>query len=427
MEKVQTLKGFRDFGPSQMRVRNFVSQIFRTTFEIFGFEPLETPSLEYAKTLLAKYSTDTDKETYIFKDLGERDIGLIYDLTVPTARYLAENSGKIRYPFRRSQMQRCYRAEKPQKGRYREFMQCDIDIFGEKGPLADAEVLSCAWEIVKKLGLDGGFSFKIGSREVLYNLLSDLDVTDCEKQMQVARSLDKLDKIGQDAVLEDLSKNGLQIGLIKQIFANLTNSSPTENLKAIMDYAILLGIPKEKLVFSPTLSRGADYYTGMVVEGVVAEPKIGSVLGGGRYDNLIKSFGGQDTPATGLSFGFERICDVILELGLFANALPNTTTRALVILASPFISPQSSPSPLFPYALKALSYLRKSDIPSEIYLNQKADIAKQLKYASEKQIPYAVIIGPDEVANNTVTIKDLGKRSQKTISLKEVFPLIKFN
>jgi histidyl-tRNA synthetase len=415
MTKPQTLKGFRDFSPSQMRVRNFVSKIIRESFESFGFEPLETPTLEYAETLLNKYSSDTDKETYIFKDLGDRKVGLIYDLTVPTARYLTQNADSIKLPFKRYQMQRCYRAEKPQKGRYREFMQCDIDIFGEKSPLADAEVLACAFKVIEKLKLDKGFSFKISSREVLYNSLSNLQITDISKQQQIARSLDKLDKIGQDAVSEDLVSCGFSISLISQLFSLIYQVKPSENLKAILDYAILLGIPSEKLVFSPTLSRGADYYTGMVVEGVVAEPKIGSILGGGRYNNLIKSFGGADTPATGLSFGFERICDVLLELNLLDKKITTPPCKTLVVALQ---------QPTIPYSLKVLTLLRENGIPAEIYLNQNANIAKQLKYASEKNIPYAVIIGPNEIAKNVVVLKDLTKRTQTETDPKNLISLI---
>jgi len=413
MNQPQTLKGFRDFSPAQARVRNFVSQIIRSTFEQFGFEPLETPTLEYAETLLKKYSLDTDKETYIFKDLGNRDVGLIYDLTVPTARYLSQNANSIKFPFKRYQMQRCYRAEKPQKGRYREFVQCDIDIFGIKSPQADAEILACGYSVLQKLGF-ANFKYLINDRNILLDILKSVGIIDSPKQLLILRILDKLPKIGETAVFAELASKNIPTPLTAQIFQKIQLAKPNQALQEIIDLAILMGVPEEKLVFSPTLTRGADYYTGMVVEGVVEEPKIGSILGGGRYNNLIQSFGGPNTPATGFSFGFERICEVIGDLNLLKDRINNYPCKVLVcLLYSPYPpNLPNLPSSILSLAFKTASFLRENNISCQVYLNPQDDLKKQLKFASEKNIPYAIIIGPDEVKKEVVTLKNLNNRTQ---------------
>ena len=422
MEQInQTLKGFRDFMPDTMRVRNAVQKILQETFEEFGFEPIQTPTLEYAETLLKKYSAENDKETYIFEDLGKRKVGLIYDLTVPTARVLSQSNSDITMPFKRYQIQRCYRAEKPQRGRFREFVQCDIDIFGIDNPLADATVLACGYQAIKKLGFSN-FSYLINDRNILFEILVKAGVTELNKQLSILRSLDKLEKIGQKAVSLELTAKRFPTAQIAQIFKEISQSKPSQTLTDTMSYAEALGVPKEKMVFTPTLSRGADYYTGMVVEGVVSEPKIGSILGGGRYDNLIESFGGPATPATGFSFGFERVCEVVEELGLLKETIKTYPAKVLIC---PILNGSQDPlSATMREALWAGQTLRKNGIPTDIYLKPTDTLAKQIKYASAKNIPYIMVIGSDEVEKGVVTLKNLQTREQQTLPLDQALSLL---
>ncbi|MBU1104433.1 MAG: histidine--tRNA ligase [Patescibacteria group bacterium] len=410
----QTLKGFRDFLPEKMRVRNCVQKILQESFEEFGFEPLQTPSLEYAETLLKKYSAENDKETYIFEDLGKRKVGLIYDLTVPVARVLSQVDNNIVMPFKRYQIQRCYRAEKPQRGRFREFVQCDIDIFGVTSELADAEVLACGYKATQKLGFTN-FSFLINDRNTLFEILQKAGVSEPNKQLSVLRSLDKLEKIGQKAVSRELASKRFPTAQTALILSLISQSKPSENLINITNYAVALGVPKEKLIFSPTLSRGADYYTGMVVEGVVTEPKIGSILGGGRYDKLIESFGGASTPATGISFGFERVCSVVEELGLLKDTIDNYPAKVLVCSLGESALVKS---------LQTISALRSQGISCDLYLKPQDTLAKQIKYANAKNIPYIMVIGSDEVEKNVVSLKNLATREQQSLPLKQAIKFI---
>ncbi|MBU4381293.1 histidine--tRNA ligase [Candidatus Parcubacteria bacterium] len=417
----QTLKGFRDFLPEKMRVRNCVQKILQESFEEFGFEPLQTPSLEYAETLLKKYSAENDKETYIFEDLGKRKVGLIYDLTVPVARVLSQVDNNIVMPFKRYQIQRCYRAEKPQRGRFREFVQCDIDIFGVTSELADAEVLACGYKATQKLGFTN-FSFLINDRNTLFEILQKAGVSEPNKQLSVLRSLDKLEKIGQKAVSRELASKRFPTAQTALIFSLISQSKPSENLINITNYAVALGVPKEKLIFSPTLSRGADYYTGMVVEGVVTEPKIGSILGGGRYDKLIESFGGKPTPATGISFGFERVCEVVEELDLLKNVINAYPAKVLIC---PILN---NPQDLLPATMREALWvgqtLRQNNIPTDIFLKPQDSLAKQIKYANAKNIPYIMVIGSDEVEKNVVSLKNLATREQQSLPLKQAIKFI---
>jgi histidyl-tRNA synthetase len=410
MEKALTPKGFRDYLPRQMRLRNFVVSILRQTFEKYGFEPLETPTLEYASTLLGKYGEEADRLVYTFKDKGDRDLGLNYDLTVPTARVLASYQQEIKLPFKRYQIQRAYRAEKPQKSRYREFTQCDIDIFGSSSPLADAEILAVINESLVAVGLTD-FEIRINSRQVLFRILADSGVLETTLKMSAIQTLDKLGKISWDGVTSELIEKGLDNTQIKAIQEAVSVSQPDDVLNQVMSAAWQLGVPKERLVFSPTTARGLDYYTGVIFETVVTKAGIGSVTGGGRYDDLVKKLGGPDLPATGTTLGLDRLCDALSILYLVPEAVKGSAVTVLICLAEDAASVSN-------YALEVVKDLRSGGVASEIFLVSKS-LDKQLKYASEKNIPWVVIIGDKEVTSNKLTVKNLKTRQQEELLLGE--------
>ncbi len=406
--KPQTLKGFRDFLPEEMVIRQKVIRTLSEVFETYGFQPLETPALEYAETLLGKYGEEADRLVYTFKDKGSREVGLRYDLTVPVSRVLAQYQNQIPLPFKRYQIQTTWRAEKPQKGRYREFTQCDIDSLGSPSPLADAEIIAVIDDCLKKLGFEK-FVIKINSRQVLFELMKGIGITE-DKQLAVIRSLDKLEKTNPAEVKNELKKLELTEEKIKKLFSLINKVQPDENLKQLFNYLEWLGVSKDFYQFDPTLARGLDYYTGPIFEAIVEKPKIGSIVGGGRYDNLIADLGGPDIPATGVSFGLDRICDVIREENLWPELSP-ISTQVLVTIFSPEYLENS---------IAIANQLRTACLSTELYLDPETKIDKQLKYADKKGIPYVVIIGPEEIKKEAVTIKELKTGKQKTLSLDQV-------
>jgi len=398
----RTLPGFRDFLPETLRIRKKVIAIFTEIFEKYGFQPLETPTLEYQDILLGKYGEEAEKMMYLFKDNGGRDVGLRYDLTVPTARILAQYTN-LPKPFKRYQVQSAWRAEKPQKGRYREFTQCDIDTFGTSSPLADAEIIAVIQECLSGVSFSK-FTIRINSRQVLFKTMEDAGVPK-DKTLSAIQSIDKLDKKTANEVEKELIDKGLRSGVIKEIFAGLKSAIPNDNLNQIFAYLEKFDVPKDSYKFDPILSRGLDYYTGSIFETAVTEPKIGSITGGGRYDDLIGQFNGQPTPAVGTTMGLDRTVDVIQELNLWPD-LPRCSTKVLVTIFSPELLNKS---------LEIDSLLYKNKINTEIYLDPEAKLDKQLKYADQKGIPFVLIIGPEEAAKNQVTIKNLATKSQKTV------------
>lgn len=410
----QTLKGFRDFLPEEMAIRQKVINTLKEVFASYGFEPLETPALEYADILLGKSGEETERLAYIFKDQGGRKVGLRYDLTVPVSRVLAQYQGQIPLPFKRYQIQNIWRAEKPQKGRYREVTQCDIDSFGSASPLADAEIIAVVDECLKKLGFKK-FVIKINSRQVLFELMSDLGLVQQDKQLAIVRSIDKLDKMEIGEIKKELSQKGLDNEKIEKLFSLIQSAQPDENLKQLFKYLKWLGIEEKYYQFEPTLARGLDYYTGPIFEAVVEKPKIGSLVGGGRYDKLISDLGGPDIPATGVSFGLDRICDVIKEQNLWPNLSP-TATKVLITIFSPEYLKNS---------IEIANGLRAENIPTELYLDPETKLDKQLKYADKKKIPFVIIIGSEEVKANQLTLKDMSTGAQEKISLKNLVSKLK--
>jgi len=404
--KPLTLKGFRDFLPAEMAVRNYVKNLLISVFETYGFEPLETPALEYASVLKGKYNTETDdKLGYFFKDNGSREVGLRYDLTVPVSKVLAIYGKQIPLPFKRYQIQPVWRADNTQKGRYREFMQCDIDTFGTVSPIADAEIISIIYTATQKLNFKK-FQIRINSRVILQNILTQAGIIDDQKT--VLQSLDKFQKIGENGVTEELKAKGLKEVQITKLFDYIKTAQPDGYLQKVFSALESFGVPKTSYVFDPTLVRGCDYYTGIIFETAVESINV-SIGGGGRYDNLIATLGGPDIAAVGYSFGFEPIIDCITELNLFPD-LPKTKTKVLVTNFGPDTLKQS---------LELVSTLRSSSVPTTFYPDPEK-LSKQFKYASDLGIAFVAVIGPDEAKNNTVTLKNMSTGEQKTISQSEI-------
>lgn len=409
--KPQTLKGFRDFLPEELRVRKKVIEIFSQVFEKYGYEPLETPALEYQETLLGKYGEEAEKLMYLFKDPGDREIGLKYDLTVPFCRVVAQYPN-LPKPFKRYQIQSVWRADKPQKGRYREITQCDIDTVGTSSPLADAEIVALIQECLFNIRFKK-FTIRINSRQVLFNIMESAGIRP-EKYLTIIQTIDKLDKKSKDEVISELGQKGLNSQTINNIFTNLDQAKPDKNLADILGFIEKFQVPKDYYRFDPTLSRGLDYYTGSIFETLITEPKIGSISGGGRYDNLIGQFIGTSLPAVGTTIGLDRAVDVIREINLWPD-LPKTAVTVLITIFSPEFVNNS---------LELDGFLYEKKIKTEIYLDLNTKLDKQLKYADQKGIPFVVILGPDEVKNSLVTVKNMQTKEQKTINKEELIRYI---
>lgn len=414
--KPQTLKGFRDFLPEEMRLRQRVIDTLKKVFGAYGFEPLETPALEYAETLLGKYGAAADRLVYTFEDRGGRRVGLRYDLTVPVSRVLAQYRNQIPLPFKRYQIQPVWRAEKPQKSRYREFIQCDIDTFGSPSPLADAEIITVISNSLVALGLKN-FTIRVNSRQVLFDALKASGI-DEEKYFPLLQSLDKFDelkKIAIDKIKVELKQKEISLTEFQKVIEVLREAKPDKNLNEVIKLAQKMGA--KNIEFSRSLVRGLDYYTGPIFEVVVEKPKnlsadwrIGSIAGGGRYDQLVAQLDGPDIPATGATLGLDRICDVIREQNLWPK-MPPTKTQVLVTIFSPELLEDS---------IKLAAKLRADGLNAELYPDPTAKLDKQLKYADRKGIKLAIILGPEEVKNQTVTLKNLQTGQQKVVSLEQL-------
>ena len=398
--KPQTLKGFRDFIPSQARKRQYVINTIKSVFESYGFEPLETPALEYEEILLGKYGEEGDKLMYRFTDLGGRKVALRYDQTVPLARVVAQYGNELPMPFKRYQVQPVWRAENTQKGRFREFLQCDADIVGSSSPLADAEVIAVAAKSLEKLGFKN-FKILVNDRAVFEGV---------DKQIIIA--IDKLKKIGRESIIKNLVNKGFTENQLVSILESIESKKPTERVEQIFSFLKSFGVEPLKYGFEPALARGLDYYTSIIFEIEIEGYGAGSVCGGGRYDNLIGMFGDKQIPAVGFAFGFDRLIEAMEELKLFPTDTTKSSTKVLVTIFNAELKQKS---------LEVCSQLRANNINTELYLDENAKIEKQLKYADQKGIPYVVIIGPQEVENNTVALKNMKTREQKTIA-KEQLP-----
>ncbi len=407
----QNLKGFRDFLPAEKRKRDFVASRMKQAFETFGFEPLETPTLEYADLLLGKYGAEADKLVYTFQDRGERDIGLRYDQTVPTARVLGQYQNDLPRYFRRYQIQNVFRADKPQKGRFREFTQCDCDIFGSTSPLADAEILAVYYQAFASVGFTS-LVIEVNDRQTLLSTLSPF-ATDQVNVFSIIQSIDKLDKQTPDEVRQELVAKGLTPDASSAVLVEIENATISSNLEQIADNAISLGIPSTSLRINPKIARGLDYYTGMIFEGKIPEYTVGSVGGGGRYDNLLKDLTGMDMPAVGFGIGFDRTVEAADQLGLIPTE--NTGTQILVTVFD---------ETLVTASLAAANQLRAAGIKTEVYPSVDK-LGKQFQLADRKQIPYVAILGEAEVERNQVMIKNMKTGEQELLTLSQVIARLK--
>jgi histidyl-tRNA synthetase len=402
---VQTLKGFRDFLPQQMAVREYVISIFKEVFTSFGFEPLQTPTLEYADILMGKYGEEADKLLYTFEDRGGRKVGLNYDLTVPTARVLTQYQD-LPKPFKRYQIQSSYRAENTQKGRYRQFTQCDIDTIGTTSPLADAEIITVICMAIRKLGFTDVQIF-LNSRTILFTIMERAGISE-DKWLTTLQTIDKMDKLSPEALDDELSAKGLGDSVftriiqpkLEEVTRNWAEIDP--NLKRVFDAALKMGVSEENLKIKTSIVRGLDYYTSTIYEAVIPDGKVGSVAGGGRYDNLIKSLGGPDLPAVGTTIGLDRLCDVIEDRNLFPD-LQKSSAKVLIVTESPNLTDK---------CLEIGSLLRSNNIKTEMYLDLTTKLEKQLKYADKKNIPYVMII-----ENENMVLKDMVTGEKKDVTI----------
>lgn len=411
MIKPQTLKGFRDFLPEEMRLRNYVLETCKKVFESFGFEPLETPALEYASTLLGRYGDEADKLIYQFEDRGGRKVGLRYDLTVPLARVIASYSNLSR-PFKRYQLQPVWRADKPQAGRFREFLQCDADIIGTKSPLADAEIIIITAKCLKKLGFEK-FAILINDRWVIFDVLARTNISK-EKRLSVIRTLDKWEKIKEKGVREELIKKGSPKNQVDELLEEIKKARRSPNLNRIFEYLKSSNLSENQIEFLPTLARGLDYYTGMIFEVQIDGYTGGSVAGGGRYDTMIGFFAEEYIPAVGFSFGIDRLVEAIKQKGLLKD-LPETTTKVLVTTFS---------QELLKKSLKLASKLRGVGINTDLYPEPEVRLDKQLKYANKKGIPYVIILGPEEIKEEKYTLKEMKTGKQKRVNFQNLVKIL---
>lgn len=427
--KPRVPRGMRDILPEQMIRRQYVIDVIRGVFEEFGFEPLQTPALELSEVLTGKYGPDAEKLIYQAGHVGgKEDISLRYDLSVPLCRVVAMHP-QLPKPFKRYQIDPVWRAERPQKGRYRQFFQCDADTVGTESMLADAENVNLIYQVLTRLGFKQ-FEININDRKLITGIGQFAGVP-TEQLGGLYRSIDKLDKIGLSGVRAELAENQIPEPVIEKLLALLQIEGDAETvlnalseqlgdsevanegiaeLEELSSYLTTFGVPEEFYRINVSMVRGLEYYTGPIYETVVEEPKIGSITGGGRYDELIGSFSRQSYPATGTSFGIERIIDVMEEFDMFPSTVGRTVTQVLVTVFDADLAQES---------LKLATLLRSSGIRTEVYCRP-TRISTQMKYADSKGIPYAVILGSDEVAAGTVAVRDLASREQQVIPRAEL-------
>lgn len=427
-------RGMRDILPEKMILRDYVMNTIRAVFEQFGFEPLHTPAVELAETLMGKYGPDAERLIYdVRQRQGREELALRYDLSVPLSRVVAMNPALL-LPFKRYQIAPVWRAERPQKGRYREFYQCDADIVGSASMLADAEIIAVIYTVLERLGFRR-YTTRINNRKVLSGIGIYAGV-EGEALGQLYRSIDKLDRIGMDGVRKELRDAGIAEGVIARMvdLLQIRGAASTiipemtqrlagipiageglAELRDLISYLDAMGVPEGAYQIDFAMVRGLDYYTGPIYETVVEEPKIGSITGGGRYDRLIELFSEKGYPATGTTIGIERIIDVMDELQMFPQSLRRTLVEVLVLQFDPTLLAQT---------LQLARDLREEGLRVEVYFEPDS-VKKQLRYAGRKGIPFAAILGPDEVAQGQVTVKNLDLGEQRTVPRAEAARVIR--
>ncbi len=445
-------KGTRDFSPVEMQKRNFIFDTLRQVFRLYGYQQIETPAMENLSTLLGKYGEEGDKLLFRILNSGdflsdvkdsqivERNLnqlsalmcekGLRYDLTVPLARYVVQNRDSINFPFKRFQIQPVWRADRPQKGRYREFYQCDVDVIGSESLLNEAELIQIIDEGFQRLGLK--VVIKMNNRKVLSGI-SEI-IGEPGRLAEITIAIDKIDKIGLQKVKEELVQRGLANSSIEKLekfltieqkdngfklneLKNLLSESVTgikglEELSNIYNYLNIAGI-SAPVEFDLTLARGLSYYTGAIFEVKSLDAEMGSICGGGRYDDLTGIFGLPDVSGVGISFGADRIYDVMNSLNLF----PSESAQSTQIMFVNFGPKEEL------YCLPLVKKLRQAGVKTELYAGF-AKMNKQMNYANTRKIPYVAIIGEEEIKNNDITLKNMSSGDQGKVSFEELVPII---
>jgi len=430
--KPSILAGFMELNPSEQILFNRMMDTIRKNYEKFGFLPIDTPVIEKAEVLLAKGGGETEKQIYRFQK-GYTDLALRFDLTVPLARYVAQHYSELTFPFRRYHIGKVYRGEKAQRGRFREFYQCDIDIIGNGSLdiINDAEIPGIIYSTFKDLGFDA-FTIRINNRKVLKGFFQNLGIEDSQG---VLRSIDKLEKIGEDGVVKELEGQGLSKETIDEIISFISikgsNEEIIERLKAldidndtfklgveelekVSRYVGIFGVPEENFTIDLTIARGLDYYTGTVYETFLNDyPNIGSICSGGRYDDLAGFYTKQKLPGVGISIGLTRLFYQLNEAKLI-KAEDNSLTKVLIIPMDGYVE----------RAVETARLLREKDINTQVYLED-AKIGKKFGYADKLGIPYTIVIGQDEAQNNLYTLKNMKTGEQNQVTLEEVLNILK--
>ena len=431
MNKVEprTLPGFMELLPEEQILFNQIKEKIEKTYQKFGFLPLDTPIIESSEVLLAKTGGETEKQVYSFKK-GDTDVSLRFDLTVPLAKFVAKNYGNLSFPFRRYQIGKVYRGEKVQKGRYREFCQCDIDIIGdgELSVLNDAELPSVIYNVFKELGFDD-FTIKINNRKLLNGLFESINQK--ENSVEILRIIDKIDKIGKDSVITELQKIEVSTEAINKIIdfieidgtseekieklkkLNISNEVFLEGLselEQVVKYVEAFGVPQKNFMIDLTIARGLDYYTGTVYETFLNEYReLGSVCSGGRYENLAEFYTDKKLPGVGVSIGLTRLFYKLNELKL-VEAKQKSISKVLVI---PMLENLEMP-------IRIATMLRNNGINAEVFLNNKKLKAK-MKYADKLKIPYVIVVGEDEEKTGIVKVKNMETGEEKEFDLNQKF------
>ena len=455
MEKPTLPKGTRDFGPTTMAKRQVILNTIRTVFQTFGFQSLETPAMENLSTLTGKYGEEGDQ--LLFKILNSGDFlkdvdnqkletknsklltsdiaekGLRYDLTVPFARYVVMNRNEVSFPFKRYQIQPVWRADRPQKGRYREFYQCDADVVGTNSLICEAEIILMIKEVFKRLGIKD-YTIKINHRDILSGIAESIGAKENETSLFVA--IDKLDKIGEEKVKEELRPKGFTDKNLQDLFdiLNIKGSTSSKifsltskftknesgrkglgDLQEILELLKSYGSNDDHVEFDIALARGLSYYTGCIFEVKINNVAIGSVSGGGRYDNLTQAFGDKENlSGVGFSFGVDRLYDAMEELKIF----PKDTLISSKVLICHFDEENMR------YGLGVLTKLRANGIASEIYPDV-TKLKKQLDFANKKEIPFTLVIGSEEMKSGLLSLKDMGRGEQEKLSIDQIVEKLK--
>ena len=432
MQKPSIPKGTRDFGQVEMARRNYIFDTIKSVFSLYGFQQIETPAMENLSTLMGKYGEEGDKLLFRIQNSGEKanlapEKGLRYDLTVPFARYVVQHREEIVFPFKRFQIQPVWRADRPQKGRYREFYQCDVDVIGSDSLMGELELVQIVEEVYRRLGIN--VCLHINNRKILAGIAEVIG--EPNKIVDITVAIDKLDKIGVEAVNAELAERGLSndaIQALQPILNQETGIKIQEKItrlksflaksevgrKGIEELETLFGLieatgVKVNIELDLCLARGLNYYTGAIFEVKALDAQIGSITGGGRYDNLTGIFGLPNVSGVGISFGADRIYDVLTELDLFPKELQSATQ----VLFATFGAEELK------YALRWAKELRAEGIAVEVY-PEPTKMKKQMGYADSKQIPFAAIVGEDEMAQNKVMLKNMASGEQQLVTLDEL-------